>query len=211
MYLDIDNNKYEIIIEIKNNKNTYIRVKEDLKIHVYTNKYMSLKKINKLINDNTDTIKKMIDRELNKKTKSEKFMILGKSIDVIILPSQKVPELYGDKLYINDKSKLTKYIKELAFTIFSERINAIYNKFDEKIPYPKLKVRKMTTRWGVCNRKDISITLNLELIRIDLKYLDYVIVHELSHFIHFDHSKNFWNLVNKYCSDYKGIRKEMRE
>ena len=211
MYLNIDNNKYEVIIEIKNNKNTYIRVKDDLKIHVYTNSYTSLKKIQKLLEDNSDSIKKMIDRELNKKIKEEKFMILGELVDVIVLSNQKVPELYGNKLYIKDKSKLDKYIKDIAFTIFSERLNVIYNKFEEKIPYPKLKIRKMTTRWGVCNRKDVSVTLNLELIRKDVKYLDYVIIHELSHFIHFDHSKNFWNLVSKYNSNYKEIRKEMKE
>ena len=46
---------------------------------------------------------------------------------------------------------------------------------------------------------------------MDLKYLDYVIVHELSHFIYFDHSKNFWATVSKYCPKYKELRKEMRD
>ena len=43
------------------------------------------------------------------------------------------------------------------------------------------------------------------------KKIDYVIIHELSHIIHFNHSKNFWDLVSKYCSNYKEIRKEMKE
>ena len=68
----------------------------------------------------------------------------------------------------------------------------------------------MKTRWGVCNKKDDSITLNLDLVKEDKIYLDYVIVHELSHFIHFNHSKSFWLLVNKYVPNYKEIRKEMR-
>ena len=63
MYLDINNNKYEIVIERKNNKNTYIRVKDDLKIHVTTNKWTREKEINKLITDNYDAIIKMINRE----------------------------------------------------------------------------------------------------------------------------------------------------
>ena len=69
----------------------------------------------------------------------------------------------------------------------------------------------MSTRWGVCNKNDKTITLNFELIRMDVKYTDYVIIHELSHFVYFDHSKNFWNLVGKYCSNYKELRKEMKE
>ena len=69
----------------------------------------------------------------------------------------------------------------------------------------------MKTRWGVCNRRDNSVTLNSELIKYDLTKLDYVIVHELSHFIHFNHSKSFWNLVEKYSPNYKKIRKDLKE
>ena len=72
MYLDINNNKYEIVIERKNNKNTYIRVKDDLKIHVTTNKWTREKEIKKLITDNYDAIIKMINRELKKKENNKK-------------------------------------------------------------------------------------------------------------------------------------------
>ena len=69
----------------------------------------------------------------------------------------------------------------------------------------------MTTRWGVCNKKTKTITLNSELIKYSIDKLDYVIIHELSHFIHFNHSKEFWLLVSKYCPRYKEIRKELRD
>ena len=69
----------------------------------------------------------------------------------------------------------------------------------------------MKTRWGVCNRKNLSITINSELIKLDIEKIDYVIIHELAHFIHFNHSINFWNIVAKYCSNYKAIRKSMKE
>lgn len=211
MYLNYNNNKYEILIIKKNNKNTYIRVKDDLKIYVTTNKYVSNNNIEKLIKDNYNVIIKMIDKVLRKKEKIEKNIILGKEIDVVKLSSQVKPELYNNKLFINNTSKVEKYIKEFAYNFFNERLNYIYNIFEEKIPYPKLKVRKMSTRWGVCNKNDKTITLNFELIRMDVKYTDYVIIHELSHFVYFDHSKNFWNLVGKYCSNYKELRKEMKE
>lgn len=211
MYLDINGKKYEIVITRKNIKNMYIRVKEDLKIYVSTNKRTSEKEIRKLIENNYDNIVKMIEKQVKKNERNEKCMILGKEVDIVVFNGQKDPELYGNKFYIKDKTKLDKYIKEYAFIVFKERLDYIYPIFKEKIPYPILKIRKMTSRWGVCNRRDISVTLNLELIRMDIKYLDYVIVHELSHFIHFDHSKSFWDTVSKYCKDYKIIRKEMKE
>lgn len=211
MQLEVGGITYEVVIIKKNNKNTYIRVKEDLKIYVSTNKYTSDRQIKKLINDNVESIALMLERAKKKKEKHEKSMILGSEVDVIEFHLQEKPELYNNKFYIKDISKLDKYIKEYAFTIFEERLNEIYNLFEENIPYPKLKIRKMTSRWGVCNKREKSVTLNLELIRMDVKYLDYVIIHELSHFIYFDHSESFWKLVSKYSPNYKILRKEMRE
>jgi predicted metal-dependent hydrolase len=73
------------------------------------------------------------------------------------------------------------------------------------------KIRNMKTRWGVCNVKTHKVTLNLELIKKDLIYLDYVIVHELSHLLHANHSKAFWQCVEDNFKDYKKIRKELKE
>ena len=69
----------------------------------------------------------------------------------------------------------------------------------------------MTSRWGVCNVSTHVITLNLELIKRDTSYLDYVIIHELSHLIHGDHSNRFWKLVEDNMPDYKKYREEMKE
>ncbi len=68
----------------------------------------------------------------------------------------------------------------------------------------------MTSKWGVCNIREKTITLNLELIKMDTKYLDYVIAHELSHLVYPNHSSDFWNVVSKYVNDYKKYRKEMK-
>ena len=68
----------------------------------------------------------------------------------------------------------------------------------------------MTSRWGVCNLKNKNVTLNLELSKYNTEALDYVIVHELSHFIYPNHSKDFWSLVGKYYPDYKKIRKNLK-
>ena len=106
---------------------------------------------------------------------------------------------------------LNNWYKKYAKDVFKKYLDEAYYVFGEKIPYPIIKVRSMKTRWGVCNRRDNSVTLNLELIKKDPMYLNYVIVHELSHFIHFDHSRAFWHVVEKYCPDYKTVRKKLKE
>lgn len=211
MYFFTDDNKYEVNIIRKNNKNLYIRVSDDLKINItcpylYTNKI-----IENIVNNNYNEIVKMINKQLKIKTTKEidNTSLLGKKISIFYEDVTK--PLYKDNtLVIKDDIMLDKWYKKKAKEIFKIYLDEAYYVFEENIPYPKLKVRSMKTRWGVCNRKDNSITLNLDLIKKDQEYLNYVIVHELSHFVHFNHSKNFWNTVKKYCPDYKRVRKELK-
>ena len=147
----------------------------------------------------------------NKKIIGERLK--NKEIDVIIGTHSLIEddiEFSNSKVYVNDLKNLDKFIKNKAKSLFLERLDYWYSVFLEKIPYPKLRIRVMKTRWGVCNRKNNTVTLNLDLIKYSVDKLDYVIIHELSHFVHFNHSESFWKLVSKYCPDYKKIRKELR-
>lgn len=207
----IDNRQYEVVIIKKNNRNTYIRVKEDLKIYVYTYYLASNSYIKKLLDKSQNEIKLMIDNMLKKNEKKELFSYLGKVYDIIIVPTLNTIEFNQNIIYVKSNEYLNKWLNKQRSEIFKERLDILYNQFEEKIPYPSLKIRKMKTRWGVCNRKNISITLNSELIKYNLDCIDYVIIHELSHFVCFDHSKNFWNIVFKYFPNYKKVRKILKE
>lgn len=211
MTFEYNNENYEVIIEKKNNKNTYIRVKEDLKIYVTTSKLTPKFMIEKLINDNRKTIIKMIEKQIKENKEINENYYLGEKIDVMIINIIKKPYLEDGTLYVKNENDIEKWYKNQAEIVFKKHLNEVYNKFTRKVPYPKLVIRKMKTRWGVCNKKLQKVTLNYNLIYKDPKYLDYVIVHELSHFIHFDHSREFWKLVEENEPDYKKIRKEMRE
>ena len=202
---------YNIIIEKKKtNKNTYIRVKQDLSIYVTTNYFTREKEIIKLIEDNQKDIEKMIDNQRKKKENNEGFYYLGKKYDPIYVEYCDIS--FGEeKVFLRKDLDIDKWYKKQAKTLFKEHLDRMYKNYSEKIPYPDLKIRKMTTRWGVCNTKTKTVTLNLELIKRDLKYLDYVIVHELSHLIEANHSSKFWALVEKNCPNYKTCRKEMKD
>ena len=211
MKLDIDGQLYEIVIEKKaSNRNTYIRVKKDLKIYVTTNTFTTNRSIQKLIEDNYDKIIKMIEVQQKKKENNEGFFYLGKKYDIVYVSYCDIS--FGEeKVFLNKNLDIDKWYKDQAKNLFLERLDYQYNKFSRRIPYPKLRIRKMTSRWGVCNIKTKVLTLNLELIKRDVKYLDYVIVHELSHLIHGDHSSSFWRLVEENMPDYKKYREEMKE
>ena len=210
MKYEIDGIEYEVILVKKNNKNTYIRIKEDGKIYITTNYLVSKSYIKQLLDNNYLTIKKMLEKNKIKQEKNNSFYFLGKKYDIIIVPTFDI-DITEDKIFVKSKDYLNKWLKKQIEKIYQERLDYIYNLYREKIPYPKLKIRKMSTRWGVCNRSNNTITLNSELIKYGLKQIDYVIIHELSHFIYFDHSKNFWLQVSKYCPNYKEVRKTLKE
>ena len=210
MIFEYNNKKYEIVIEKKNNKNTYIRVKEDLKVYVSTSYLTPKIMIKSLIENNRDSIIKMIQKREKDNIKQSENYFLGEKIEIRMCDTKKT-FFDGQTLYSNSKENIEKWYKKKCEIIFKEHLDNIYNRYSEKIPYPDLRIRKMTTRWGVCNIKSKTVTLNLELIKRDLKYLDYVIVHELSHLIEANHSKAFWALVEENCKDYKKYRKEMKD
>lgn len=210
MYIDINNNKIEVIILRKSgNKNTYLRVKEDLKLYVTTNTFMSDRKIKKIIDENINSIINMYNKQSYKLNLSKDFYYLGKKYDLIKTNNNSV--IIGEnKLFIPSDFDTDKWLKKQASIIFQERLDYWYTNFDRKIPYPSLTIRKMTTRWGVCNSKLKRVTLNLELIKKDISCLDYVIVHELSHFIEMNHSSSFWKVVAKNYPNYKEVRRIMK-
>lgn len=210
MQLRYNDNNYDIVIERKNNKRTYIRVKDDLKIHVSTNYFETNFSIKKLIKGNYREICKMIDNATVKKENNSGFFYLGKKYTIVHIEGDDI-SFSNDIVYIGRDVDIDKWYKSKAKDLFLERLNYNYDNFSRKIPYPKLRIRKMTSRWGVCNIMTHIITLNLNLIKRDIKYLDYVIVHELSHLVHGDHSSRFWKLVGENMPDYKKYREEMKE
>ena len=198
----IDNKTYKVLVEYKNNKNTYIKVKDDLTIHVTTNIFTTKRDVKHLLSKNEDFLKKVLNKVNQRIKRDNDFYYLGIKYDIILVPFEQI-EIDKDKIYVSSGTKLEKWLKNETKRVFSERLEICFNLFEEKIPFPNLKIRTMKTRWGVCNKRDTSITLNAKLIKYDISDIDYVIIHELSHFICFDHSKDFWNIVAKYMPDYK--------
>ena len=208
MKVEIDKHILEVFITKKRQKNTYIRVKEDLNIYVTTNYFTTKDDILKLIENNKTSISRMITRQEKKQQKEKEFTYLGKKYNLVLINSKEIT-LGLETILYNNSENLHKWLVKQANSIFLEELNKMYNIFPINIPYPSLTIRQMKTRWGVCNTKTKRVTLNLELIKKDLKYLDYVIVHELAHLVYPNHQHEFWSLVGQVIPNYKALRKEL--
>lgn len=73
----------------------------------------------------------------------------------------------------------------------------------------KIRIRNIKYAWGSCSCNK-NITINYKLISYSENAIRYVILHELCHLRYMNHSKEFWNLVQRYMPEYKEIKKEFR-
>ena len=80
---------------------------------------------------------------------------------------------------------------------------------DYNIERPEIYVRNMTTRWGSCIPSKKRIGLNLQLIKADERCIEQVILHELIHFIHPNHSKNFYFILTQIMPDWKDRKNDL--
>lgn len=200
----------DVNIEYKNNKNLYIRIKEDLKMYVTCSKYTIINEIIKVIKNNEKALIKMYERQLSKKDKDNYHYYLGDKYIVVYDDNIKSPKIDNNMIIVKNEAMLSKFYKNACSEVFSSRMNRLLSMFNNIPPF-KLKIRKMTTRWGVNNLTSKTITLNSELIKYDVSLIDYVCIHELCHFYEQNHSSAFWKEVAKRYPYYKEARKRLRE
>lgn len=98
--------------------------------------------------------------------------------------------------------------RDSARSIFTDRVK-YYHTFTGG-NYTSITIRDQKTRWGSCSSRG-TLSFNYRLIFAPQKVLDYVVVHELCHLTHMNHSKDFWNMVEQVMPDYKTYKNWLRE
>lgn len=204
-------NDYIIDYEIvrKDNKNLYFRIDENCKLIITAPKFITDGEVKNLITKNSSAILKMYEDALERKERDSLFWYLGKSYEVTFDNRVSEVKFEENKITCHDEEALKKFYDSECLRVFNEEIDICKKCFNE-LPDFKLKIRKMRTRWGVCNTRDKIITLNSELLKKDIELIDYVIIHEMTHFFEGNHGKHFWELVSMAIPDYKERRKKLK-
>ncbi len=207
----------------KNVKNITLKVKSNCEVVLVAPFRADDDYLNGFIKKHQDWIEKKLEYfkaalEPKKEFVSgEDFYYLGEKYELLVVESMsegvKLDERYcylmvKDRDDFAKKEKIIeKWYRAKAKEIFNEIILK-YQKIVQK-DINKVTIRKMKTRWGSCNYQKGYINLNLELIKKPLNSIEYVIFHELTHLIYPNHSKDFYNYIATYMSDWKERKKKL--
>ncbi|GKU29307.1 M48 family metallopeptidase [Clostridium folliculivorans] len=146
----------------------------------------------------------------------EAFMYLGRNYSLQIEVNEKLkkPEikLYRGKFLVSAKNKdeasirkaMEEWLREKAKELIEKRVK-YYQRFFHIAP-KAIKIKEQKKRWGSCTAKN-ELLFNWRCIMAKSNALDYIVVHEMCHMYHKDHSKEFWDLLASVMPDYE-IRKE---
>lgn len=124
---------------------------------------------------------------------------------IAYVPNNKT-ELMGDRKFL--QKKLIQFYKKLGEEYLIQRCDQLSQLSGLK---PKqIKIQTARSRWGSCS-SDQTIHLNWKLTVFPLILIDYVIIHELCHLRHMNHSKQFWSLVEQNFPNYKEVQSHLKE
>ena len=143
---------------------------------------------------------KWIETTLSKipKIDPNSIKFLGKSYQIQISPDFKIID---NQIFTPDIQTFTNY----ANSILKELINQYINIYNPKInrPINAIRIKKMNTRWGSCNSKKGYLNFSTNLIQKDIKFIEYVVLHELAHLIYPHHQKEFYDFILSLMPDFK--------
>lgn len=185
-------------IEYSKKRVKYLRLKitktGDIKLVAPLN--ASKFQIESFISSHTKWIEKTLSKIPKIDPNSIKF--LGKSYQIQISPDFKIID---NQIFTPDIQTFTNY----ANSILKDLINQYINIYNPKInrPINAIRIKKMNTRWGSCNSKKGYLNFSTNLIQKDIKFIEYVVLHELTHLIYPHHQKEFYDFILSLMPDFK--------
>lgn len=114
----------------------------------------------------------------------------------------------GDPGASRDWSRaLCRWLMRHAQDEIERRLNALAAEYD--LQYRHVRLRRQRTRWGSCSSRG-AININVCALFLAPEVLRYLLVHEICHTRHMNHSKRFWSLVEKLEPDFARLDRELR-
>jgi predicted metal-dependent hydrolase len=159
-------------------------------------------------------VQSMVPQQPRKYAAGAQFLYLGQAYPLEIVRSAK-RKLILDKSFklaetqqSNAQIIFRNWYRKQAAKLINERVTYFANQFGLHVE--SIRITSARTRWGSCSAKN-TLSFSWRLLMTPPDVIDYVVVHELAHTIHHNHSKRFWKQVEKWMPDYRERRKQLRQ
>ena len=206
----------EYVVLKQKRKTASIAVDKDLKVVVKVPRYMSQKEIAKLVSRHEAWIQKTLDRKtlLNETQdfiKTNKLLYLGTYWPIRLekgdFEKGKISFEESSGFHIQTSGDEVQ-IRELVEQFYREKAKVYLTQITQQyaahleLVYHKITIRKQNTRWGSCSKQG-NLSYNLRILCAPMEMIEYIVLHEVMHLRHFDHSKSFWKAIEAEMPDYR--------
>lgn len=228
--VETDCGTIEFTFERKKINNINLRIKNDGSVYVSAPLRVPVKTVEGFVISKSGYIRNAVRHFSKRKVKKaemqyvsgESVTMLGRELQIVVeKESKEYVSCDGINVYIhvrqpdnyNRKRNLfNAWLDKQCLTVFEDIMHEVHKKFAPyNIAFPQLKIRRMTSRWGSCQPFKGVITLNRRLIEAPKNCIEYVVFHEFCHFIHPDHSKKFYALLQLMLPDWKECKRVLEE
>ena len=183
--------------------------------------------IEEYLRDKTSWIEEKLDLFVQTKAieKEEHFSsgtstrILGRQLMVQVVQSNKKQIAVEDGIlkiltFETDQQRIDSQVnnwwQQSSRRYFQEVVDHLYPIIGKHgIEKPKVCVKKMSTLWGSCSRKNQKVNLNYYLYKASIPCVEYVILHELTHFLYPHHNKDFYDFLTIHMPDWQERKKQL--
>ncbi|ABL05434.1 zinc metalloprotease [Mycobacterium ulcerans Agy99] len=172
-------------------------------------------------------IKRQRGRLQSTQRQSEREMVTGEShyvwgirrrLKVIERPGRAHFETEGDRLMLYAPEGATpqrrrEYLDGWYREQLRQAVPALISKWEQKLDLkvPRWSIRRMKTKWGSCNRETRHIWINVELAKKHPDCLEYILVHEMTHYLERNHGERFTTLMDGFMPDWRSRRDQLND
>lgn len=213
----------EVVLVRRKMKNVKITVKENGNVVASAPASVPIKQVALFVEKNIDWINKTRQERLSRVSadfiSGNKLMVLGKEyvIKFISAPKKKIKLVGEEIVFFAPQGESQESLKILYLTFCKRQLKKVLPEYFQKwskatgLEVKGFSVRDMQTRWGSCNPRRQTISINVHITEKPLVCLDYLVLHEIAHILEPSHNQNFKNFLSKYMPDWKIFRKMLKK
>jgi len=224
------NGTAKVSVKRKKIKSIRLRVNSECAVEVSAPHYVRDSVIRSFVQDNVDFIDTKLNETEYRRACSyppyykdgDMFTLLGRRTMLNVEKSgRNSGKLNGSvlTLKVSDvqdleavKHAFAGFMKRYAKNVFEERLEVLLPQFEKlRSKDIRISVRDMKTRWGSINVKKDTMSLSVHLLRCEMELVDHIILHELCHYAHANHSRAFYAELSRYSPDYRKMQKRLKE